>query len=88
MENIYILRPFDGIDATKFSDTYIVGKENVWPAWCRMQKFWDGEKTNTLGEPVKVKVYSTYVTSFGRIDRDEELDPCSFISDSNYALAQ
>ena len=78
MESIYILRA-SGKDYQQ--DSYIIGKDKVWPQWCAMQKYYDRQK-------IEVKVYSTYVTSFGRIDRYEEKDPMMFMPNSNYALAE
>jgi hypothetical protein len=78
MESIFILRA-EGKGYCQ--DSYIIGKENVWPQWCSMQRFYDRQK-------IDVKVYSTFITSFGRIDRYEEKDPMMFMSNSNYALAE
>lgn len=52
--------------------TYILGKQNVYSNWCRMQRYYDAQK-------IEVKVYSTYVTSFGRIESYEEKDIIDFI---------
>ena len=78
MESIFILRA-EGKGYCQ--DQYIVGKENAWSQWCFMQKYYDRQN-------IEVKVYSTFITSFGRIERYEEKDPMMLMPNSNYALAE